>query len=330
MNELRKLFYLLLIIPIMFVNTGCSDDDGDGGTDPVVVNEAEVLVKYLEDAGGNPVAGFPKMIKSSDVFTNINTGADQYIIDIRSATDYAAGHIQGAVNVPSTDVLTHYKANNLSTKETVVIACYSGQTAAWVTGLMQTAGYTNVKDLKWGMSSWNASTSGSWVNNIGNTRASELVTTATPKGAAGDLPTLETGLEDPQEILEARVQAVFAEGFNAAKTTNGDVFNNPSGFYVVNYWVTDHYNWGHIPGAMQYTPGTDLGYTTSLTTLPTDQTVAVYCYTGQTSAHVAAYLKVLGYDAKSILFGVNAMNWDGMPGTRFIAETEVHDYPLVQ
>jgi rhodanese-related sulfurtransferase len=329
MNELKKLFYLLLIIPILFINTGCSDDD-NGGTEPVPVNEAEVLVKYLEDAGGNPVAGFPKMIKSSDVFTNINTGADQYIIDIRSATDYAAGHIQGAVNVPSTDVLTHYKANNLSTKETVVIACYSGQTAAWVTGLMHTAGYTNVKDMKWGMSSWNAATSGSWVNNIGNTRASELVTTATPKGAAGDLPTLETGLENPQEILEARVAAVFAEGFNPAKTSNGDVFGNLAGFYIVNYWSTDHYNWGHIPGAMQYTPGTDLGYTTSLTTLPTDQTVAVYCYTGQTSAHVAAYLRVLGYDAKSILFGVNAMNWDGMPGTRFIAETEVHDYPLVQ
>lgn len=46
MNELRKLFYLLLIIPIMFVNTGCSDDD-DGGTDPAVINEAEVLQLIL-------------------------------------------------------------------------------------------------------------------------------------------------------------------------------------------------------------------------------------------------------------------------------------------
>ena len=44
----------------------------------------------------------------------------------------------------------------LATKEVVVIACYSGQTAAWVTGLMHTVGYTNVKDMKWGMCSWNA------------------------------------------------------------------------------------------------------------------------------------------------------------------------------
>ena len=326
MLDLRKLFYLLLIIPIMFVYTGCSDDESN---DPVV-NEAEVLVKYLEDTGGNPMNNFPAMIKSSDVYTNVTTGADQYIIDIRSAADYANGHIQDAVNVSANDVLTHYEANNLDTKEVVVIACYSGQTAAWVTGLMHTIGYTNVKDMKWGMSSWSATTSGSWTNGIGNARASELVTTATAKAAAGDLPTLSTGLSDPGEILRARVEAVFAEGFGAAKATNGDVFGNPSGFYVVNYWSVDDYNWGHIPGAVQYTPKADLDYDTYLKTLPTDKTVVVYCYTGQTSAHVAGYLRVLGYDAKTLVFGVNGMAWDGMPGTRFIAETEVHDYPLVQ
>ena len=70
--------------------------------------------------------------------------------------------------------------------------------------------------------------------------------------------------------------------------------------------------------------------TSHLNTLPTDKSVVVYCYTGQTSAHVAGYLRVLGYDAKSMLFGVNGMAWDNMPGTRFVEETEVHDYPLVQ
>lgn len=326
MFDLRKLFYLLLIIPIMFVNTGCSANDDDNP----VVNEAEVLVKYLEDAGGNPMNSFPVMIKSSDVYTNVTTGADQYIIDIRSAADFGNGHIQGAVNVSANDVLSHYESNNLNSKEVVVIVCYSGQTAAWVTGLMHTAGYDNVKDMKWGMSSWNSATSGSWVNSISNARASELVTTAAAKGDAGDLPTLSTGSSDPSEILKARVEAVFAEGFGSVKVTNANVFDSPNDYYVVNYWSQTDYDWGHIPGAMQYTPKADLDYDTYLTTLPTDKSVAVYCYTGQTSAHVAGYLRVLGYDAKSILFGVNGMSWDGMPGTRFIEETEVHDYPLVQ
>ena len=329
MEQLRKLFYLLLILPLLFVNTGCSSDDEDNPVDPPVeVNQAEVLATALE--ANNILDGFPSMIKATDVNTAILAGANIYIMDIRSATDFAAGHITGAVNVAATDVVTHYKANNLETKETVVIACYSGQTAAWATGLLKVAGFTNVKDLKWGMCSWNAATSGSWMGaNVNNTRATEFVTTATAKPAAGELPTLNTGATEAAAILENRVAAVAAEGFNPAKVSSDEVFNNLSDYFIVNYWSVDHYNWGHIPGAMQYTPPADLKLATALKTLPTDKKIAVYCYTGQTSAHVAAYLRTLGYDAKSILFGVNGMSYDSMPGTKWAA-TEVHDFPLVQ
>jgi rhodanese-related sulfurtransferase len=49
-----------------------------------------------------------------------------------------------------------------------------------------------------------------------------------------------------------------------------------------------------------------------LKTLPTDETIVVYCYTGQTSAALAAYLRILGYDAVTLLFGTNAMIYDTM------------------
>jgi rhodanese-related sulfurtransferase len=49
-----------------------------------------------------------------------------------------------------------------------------------------------------------------------------------------------------------------------------------------------------------------------LKTLPTNKPIAVYCYTGQTSAYLSAYLRLLGYDAKSILYGGNAMIYDLM------------------
>lgn len=327
MNELRKLFYLLLIIPIMFVSTGCSDDDDD---DDVVINEAEVLAKYLED-NGTVVNNFPVMTKADAVNTNNTTNADHYVIDIREATDFAAGHVTGAVNVSANDVLAHYEEKNLDDpNKTVEIVCYTGQTAGWVTGLMHTMGYTNVKDMKWGMSSWNSANSGSWVNSISNAKASELVTTVTAKAAAGELPTLNTGKTEPTEILRARVEAIFAEGFGATKMTNAAAFDTPANYYVVNYWSATDYSWGHIPGAIQYTPKASLTLDADLKTLPTDKTIAVYCYTGQTSAHVAAYLRVLGYDAKSIVFGVNGMAHDTMPGTVFNADTEVHDYALVQ
>ena len=36
----------------------------------------------------------------------------------------------------------------------------------------------------------------------------------------------------------------------------------------------------------------------------------IYCWTGQTSALVMAYLRVLGYDAVSLKFGANSMIYD--------------------
>ena len=334
MKDLRKLFYLLLIIPILFVQTGCSDDDDP--VDPVVeINEAEVLVKYLE-ANGEVINNFPVMILASGVNTNITTSANHYIIDIRSAEKFAEGHITGAVNVDAKQVLAHYESNNLDSKEVVEIVCYSGQTAGWVTGLLHTMGYTNVKDMKWGMSSWNATTSASWVNSISNAKASQLVTAVTEKATAGDLPELSTGKTEAKDILRARVEAVFAEGFSTegAKMTNSNAFDTPSNYYIVNYWSPADYSWGHIPGAIQYTPKASLTFDADLKTLPTDKTIAVYCYTGQTSAHVAAYLRVLGYDAKSIVYGVNGMAHDTMPGTVFDPTTpdghDIYDLPLVQ
>ncbi|MBI9071594.1 MAG: hypothetical protein JEY94_08340 [Melioribacteraceae bacterium] len=326
--NLRKLFYLMLIIPILFLNTACSDDDGD---DPVEVNEAEVLVKYLEAGDDFLNTAAPAMIKSSDVLPNVDN-TNWTIIDIRSASDFANGHIKNAVNKTTGELLSYYETNNLSSKEKVVIACYTGQTAGWATSLLRIMGYANVYDLKWGMSSWNPATKGSWVNTVagGNGKAGQLVTAATAKAAKGDLPKLKTGETEAEDILRARVEAVFAEGFGAAAVGNGDVFGALSNYYIVNYWSEDHYNMMHIPGAVQYTPKAALKLDADLKTLPTDKPVAVYCYTGQTSAHVAAILKVIGYDAKSIKFGVNAMSYDAMPGTRFIESTDVHDYALVK
>ncbi len=71
---------------------------------------------------------------------------------------------------------------------------------------------------------------------------------------------------------------------------------------------------GHLPSAVHYLPMMDLRSTNDLQTIPTNQTVAVYDVNGQVSAKIVAYLRLLGYDAKSILFGANTLfysrvNW---------------------
>jgi rhodanese-related sulfurtransferase len=294
------------------------------------VDESLVLAEYLESADSPiDVAAIAKYITAGDVQA-LNATLGAYIIDIRSAEDFGKGHIAGAVNVPATDVIAHLDGMDVSGYEKVVVACYTGQTAAFVASLARLAGH-NAFSLKWGMSSWNATTAGPLQSNSKNTYVSQLETTDNPKAEAGDLPILETGHATGAEILDARISEVNTSGFDGVKITAETVIGAPENYYIINYWPIADYNLGHLPGAIQYTPNDDLLSTSFLNTLPTDKTIVVYCYTGQTSAFMAAYLKVLGYDAKSLLFGVNGMatDWAAENGLTHWSNDYISGYELV-
>ena len=305
LTSVKVLMLSILCASVLF--SSCTKDDP--------IDEAQVLVEFLESADSPLMKDYvstdmPAIITAADVNTLNQTG-QVYIMDVRLADAYATGHIENAVNVPLVDVLTHIKGVDLTPYTKVALVCYSGQSAAWATCLLRISGYAKAYSMKWGMCSWHNDFAGSWPGNIGNAYATQFTADATAKGAEGDLPVLATGFETGLEILEARVNAVLAEGFGAAAVSAADVFATPANYYVANYWKEAHYTSpGHIPGAMQYTPKASMSITADLKTLPADETVVVYCYTGQTSANLAAYLRVLGYDAKSLKFGANGMIYD--------------------
>jgi rhodanese-related sulfurtransferase len=276
----------------------------------------------------------PSIMPASEVKTLNETG-QIYIIDIRSAADFAAGHIQNAHNVALADIVSHVESINMSQYTKVAMVCYTGQTSGWATSILRLLGYEKVFSMKWGMCSWHVDFASRWQNTIanGNAYASQFVTTPTDKGPVGELPVLNTGFTTGQEILEARVDALLAEGFTPATVTNQTVFAGLSNYYIVNYWPADQYaDPGHIPGAMQYTPKASMKLAADLKTLPTDKPIAVYCYTGQTSAFLAAYLRLLGYDAKSLLYGGNGMIYDIMvtKGMTVFKDSEIMGYSYAQ
>ena len=83
-----------------------------------------------------------------------------------------------------------------------------------------------------------------------------------------------------------------------------------------------------FPEQCNTTPKESIKLSTDLKTIPTDKTVVVYCYTGQTSANLAAYLRVIGYDAKSLLFGTNGMIYDDMTKSKW-GEAAIMGYEYV-
>lgn len=328
----------LLILALAVTNTlaACGGDSTsitEPEPPPEPIKESAVLVAHTEALGFDIHGGF--VIGAPDVRTNLVSGASQYIIDTRSAADFAKGHIKGAVNVPMSGLVDHLAAMNpaASTYGTIVLACYTGQTAAFMVGALRALGHKNVKSLKWGMSSWHQDFATPWMNGRSNARATEFVTSASPPmNAAGELPTLNTGQTTGTEIAKVRVKAVLDAGFTPASITNTTLYQNLSSYYVINFWPASLYqSVGHISGAVLYDPATTpFLSTTQLKTLPTNKPVVLYCYTGQTSSYLAGYLRVLGYDAKSLSFGTNGMIFDKMVqmnvANAFVLATEIKNY----
>ncbi len=307
LNRFSKFFAILLAI--VFI-VSCSDDDT---TTTPTINEGELMVKYIEANGDYVNTYLPALITASDLHTLNQTGK-AYIIDLRADTDFATGHIKNAVNVALADLLTHIKTIDMTKYDKVALVCYTGQTAGFATGLMRFMGYDKVVDMKYGMCSWNNDFAAKWKGAIGNSYASQFVNTPSPaKPAKGNLPKLETGKKTGKEILEARVEALLKEGFGAASIGAAAVFQELNKYYIANYWTEAQFiDPGHIPGAFQYTPKESLKYSVDLTTLPTDKPIVIYCHTGTQSSMLAAFLRLMGYDAKSLLYGGNSMIYDKM------------------
>lgn len=329
--KLPKMYYLIILVLIIGL-IGCSDDPA--GPEPPV-NESEIILDYLENDLNFPYGGF--VVEATAVRTTLITNPSaQYLIDIRAAQDFAEGYIEGAVQVNFSDLLNYMKTINASNYERVVLVCYSGQSAAYAVALLRSLGYSNVLSLKYGMSSWHEDLAAPWLNNRSNARATQFVNTpAPPKPPKGELPEISTGLTDPVAILEARVAELFAAGYSPAAINHNTLYQNLNGYQIINYWPTDLYlNLGHIEGAFNYPPATEPWKSENdLLTLSTDIPNVIYCYTGQTSSYLSGYLRLFGYDVRSLLYGGNGMIYDVMldnntPNT-FIPENDIMNYDYV-
>lgn len=298
MKKLFQLLFLTAIVSVVFISS-CKES-----TDENPSAEYDLLTAHLVATSMDLDHVLTSTAGNKFVYAPVEAGdvAGKYIIDIRSSGDFDNGHIDGAVNVAVTDILT--EAANAGDKQ-ILVACYTGQTACFATSLLRLYGYTEAQALKWGMSGWNATTD-KWTASTGDSGDGNLSTDAAPDNVEYGNPTLSTGNTDGESILKARVEAVISQ-WGSAGVSSGDVVATPDNYFVNNYFSADHYvSFGHVDGALRINP-LKVG-DNSVNFLDPTKTVVTYCYTGQTSAVVTAYLRVLGYDAKSMLFGMNGLN----------------------
>ncbi|MFO7618946.1 MAG: rhodanese-like domain-containing protein [Thermoplasmata archaeon] len=237
----------------------------------------------------------PPTVAATDIYgklSDADASNDPFLLDIRGAEDYAAGHIPTAVNVPFKEVFLKDNIKKLPDDEQIVVVCYTGHTASQITALLNVNGYNGIA-LKFGFESW---ADGGKAFNPATDRMNYPVESgllvrsfADDYMASGKAPTIEaTALHD--------------------NLADGNTANDP---FVLDIRGATDYATGHIPTAVNV-PFRDVFKPENLPKLPTDRQIVVVCYTGHTASQTTALLNVAEYDAVTLKFGFEGWASGGM------------------
>jgi len=125
------------------------------------------------------------------------------------------------------------------------------------------------------------------------------------------------------EILDSNYYTIVPDARgNPMKDLDDEVtlicYSNTSLYYINiegEPFISDVYH-SHPREAVLYlnteTGESDIRSSTFLQTIPSDETIIIYSYSGQRSAYLTAYLRMLGYEAKSIVFGACSILYSSM------------------
>ena len=317
------------VLILVYILTSCSGNRTTGNREDQDIhaaavksniplgNETSALLKYLDENGGYVNSqGYPSLIKASIVHEEL--GSRNLIIDLRPASSFSKGHIRGAVNRKFSELPEYFQSGIKPFEyDKIIMVCDDGQLSSYTTCLLRLMGYGNVYAMRWGMSAWNKTfASEGWLKGVSSKYESALDTATAAKPAPAGMPELTTGKTAGEEIGMARFEKLFEEGTGNILIAPDEVFANPSGYFVINLERKDKYEDGHIPGAVRYKPESTLGYVPEMSTIPSGKPVVVYCGTGHNSAFASAYLRLFGYDARTLKYGNNSFMYNKMERER--------------
>jgi rhodanese-related sulfurtransferase len=281
---------------------------------PVAIGtETSLLLKDLEENGDYVNSQvFPSLIKASIVQESL--GGNILVIDLRRKMDYSAGHIKGSVNKEFGELPVFFETGiKPFAFDKIIMVCEDGQVSSYTTCLLRLMGYGNVYAMRWGMSAWNSKYANEgWLSGVSGKFEGSLEKIVNEKPAAKGMPELNTGMGTGAEIGTSRFSKMFAAGTSNILVTADEVFTDPSKFFVINLDRKDKYDDGHIPGAMRYKPEATLGFADEMATIPADKPVVVYCGTGHNSGFATAFLRLFGYDARTLKYGNSSFMYDKM------------------
>ena len=124
---MNKLIAILVVILALIMVPGCTrSEEGDGDYVSIKQEDAKALMESEED---------------------------YVILDVRTDSEYAEGHIPGAVLLPDYEVEERAEEMLPDKDQLILVYCRSGNRSKTASTILAEMGYTNVKEFG-GINSW--------------------------------------------------------------------------------------------------------------------------------------------------------------------------------
>ncbi len=137
-------------------DNGCGGDTPVDGGEWTGSSEEWEIIRHACDAY---ISSIPTMYTTNvALYSNLYDGwtaNDPFVLSVRGAAHYEAGHVPTAVNIGVTVLLEPENLALLPTDKQIVVYCYTGHSAANTNAILGVLGYDSLT-LKFGMCSWSS------------------------------------------------------------------------------------------------------------------------------------------------------------------------------
>lgn len=289
---IRRLLVLLMAVALVASSCG-GDDEGSDTTQPAplatTTTVADTTTTTEEPATTTTVATFDIVdavldytstipdgwmaISDTEAFKDAVEASGALLVDVREVSEYEAGHIPDAINIPLRTVTDNL--DKVPTDRQVFIYCKSGYRAGLTASSLRMLGYDNVLVYPPGWNGWTAAEQEVATDDV-----------AAETFAVPDIePELLTAVDDFMNNIP--------EGYYTAGDTEKVKAAVDSGAFLLDVRTSAEYDEGFIPGAVNVNLRE---IPANLDLIPTDVPVIDYCKSGFRAALAVPVLHVLGYD----------------------------------
>lgn len=341
----NKLFIITSLLGLMLLS-GCSSEEAVKPVNEQPLQSENNSNGNQKNDAAEPFDGIPSLLKAANETLNkpiqyitakevyekivLQKDPNYQIIDVRDTNAFAAGNIEGSVNIPYARTADQLKINQLPKDKTIVVVCFSGHTASQTAAFWNMLGYDAIPMLN-GMGGWTSN------KDLGAPIAAKAFdfpvnTVGNPLTRTFELPTLSVNeSESLDEMLVFGTKAYFETERPAVKSPKV-VFEEiigpkDSSYMLVDIRKTEDYNNGHLEGAINI-PYTELANDDSIKALDPSKKLILVDYNGHIASKATRILSLLGFEAYPMKDGMRIWTSDeGVNGIAPISNEKIGEYP---